>query len=136
MKQSITTLVEEAFKDPKKISVSHIQELVSDSVRMFVQMQADLSSSDPEVREKARVCAEEMRKELEAQANRVLEKSGLSKEELQAISEDAKNFSPEEWDALSSARERFAEFRAEKLPPPDEGSKKRAKKSSKTWLVG
>ena len=78
------------------------------------------------------MAAEELKKKIEEETKRVCEKTGMTPEQLMEYAEDPKNFSPEQWSAISSTKKKLESGLDDaKKDIKSEGSEKTLRKKSK-----
>ncbi len=141
MEEKIEKL-EELYKEINELTPDKMDMVVSESIHTFEQILEKLNEGTKEEKEAAMQHAKRLKSQLEKQADDAMQALKISKDELNAYASDKKNFSEEEWAALSKAREELSSYRehidetrsVEELKEENEKPKKKRAKSAK-WLA-
>lgn len=137
MSIQLEKLIQEAFSDLKALTPDKLQNLIQETMKVFMVLQEKAKSSDPEARNEAVKAAFSLKETLQAQTESLCQKLGMDPSQLALFAENATNFSGEEWDHLSSVKKEMEAFKQEFAPQHKKAPiVKKAKKAPKTWLVG
>ncbi len=124
MKTKILEKFDEIFSDMEKLNAEKLEKLVHESLKFFDDLKAALESSNEEEKKEAMSIAQELQKRLEEQAEKAYRASGMTKEEISAFTENANNFTKEEWESFKKAKEELFDFQKEVLKEKTEGAEK------------
>lgn len=131
-----------------------LQEVFEDSVEYFERFKYVMMNGTPEEKKEAVKKVMILKKKIEEETKRVCDKTGLTPEQLAAYSNNPKNFSPDQWNAIEGAKKKLEEgvgtlkkavkAKKEGKEPPKEGgdnpskeggeSSKKKKKPPKNWI--
>ena len=98
------------FENFDEVTPDSLQNLIGESIKVFEGIVSKLNSPDEEERKKALKQAEELRDTLEKQAQNALEKAGLDKSAVNKFINNPDNFSPDEWEAIQSAKKEISSY--------------------------
>lgn len=132
MNKGYIKLLNETFENLQEINPEKVKELVLEMKKVFFEIQEKIASKDPEQYKQAEEIALQMKDVLEVQMHAMLEKSGMSLEDLRRIAQDPSSLGEKEQSLLKELREEFME-----LAPVEETAKK-AKKVRKpiSYIAG
>ncbi|NGX51531.1 MAG: hypothetical protein K1060chlam2_01400 [Chlamydiae bacterium] len=118
-----------------------LQEIFEDSVEYFERFKYIMINGTPEEKQKAVEKVMILKKKIEEETKRVCEKTGMTPDQLADYSNDPKNFSPEQWAAIDSAKKRLEgegkeaqKTPGEKKPEKGEEPPKKRRKKPKGWI--
>jgi len=84
-----------------------LQEVFEDSVEYFERFKHIMTTGTPEEKKKAVERVMVMKKRIEEETKRICDKTGMSEEQLAQFSNDPKNFSSGQWEAIESAKKKL-----------------------------
>lgn len=84
-----------------------LQEVFEDSVEYFERFKHVIMNGTQEEKQEAVKKVMILKKKIEEETKRVCEKTGLTPEQLTSFTNDPKNFSPEQWNAIEGAKKRL-----------------------------
>ena len=125
---------------------NHLQDIFEDSVEYFEHFKHILINGTSEEKKQAIERMGILKDMIEKETKKMVEKTGLSEEQMSKLSVDPKNFSEEQWDAIEGAKKKLQSGVEEikeiveeqtkgKAPPKKEGEEpKKTKKKPKHWL--
>ncbi len=124
-----------------------LQEVFEDSVEYFERFKYVMMNGTPEEKKEAVKKVMILKRKIEEETKRVCDKTGLTPEQLAAYSNDPKNFSQEQWNAIEGAKKKLEEgvgSLKDATKEKKEGeaaakgqgdaSKKKKKKPPKNWI--
>lgn len=125
-----------------------LQEVFEDSVEYFERFKYIMMNGTPEEKKEAVKKVMILKRKIEEETKRVCDKTGLTPQQLAAYSNDPKNFSPEQWNAIEGAKKKLDEGvsslkdaanmkkEGEAAPKKEahQDSKKKKKKPPKNWI--
>lgn len=118
-----------------------LQEVFEDSVEYFERFKHVMLNGTPEEKKEAVNKVVILKRKIEEETKRVCDKTGLTPEQLAAYSNDPKNFSKEQWNAIEGAKKKLDEGVASlkgKEETGGEGTSKENKKKKppapKNWI--
>jgi len=125
----------------------HLGAVFEDSVEFFQRFRHTLEHGTPDEKKQAIEEVVEMQELLQNETKKLSEESGLSAEELDKISQDPANYTPEQWTLINESRQKIeneaaqianmANFKEQPAPSREvtasEGEVKK-KKKKKTWV--
>ncbi|MCB1109388.1 MAG: hypothetical protein KDK64_00245 [Chlamydiia bacterium] len=143
-----------AFFDlPPEEKEGRLQEVFEDSVEYFERFKYVMLNGTKEEKKEAVKRVMMLKKKIEEETQKVCEKTGMSPEQLAAFSNNPKNFSEDQWNAIEGAKKKLEKGVGEikkavksKKPegeaPPEEGGgaaegeekPKKRKKPPKNWI--
>jgi len=129
---------EKLVKDLEGVSPENLEGFVHESLKLFHQVIEKLQSKDAKEREEALAMAESLKDSLEEQSHKAMEAVNMGAKELESFTNDPDNFTEEEWEALTSAKQNIASFQ-EEINKKDHSLSTAPKKASKrksTWITG
>ncbi|MEM8727955.1 MAG: hypothetical protein AAGE99_04520 [Chlamydiota bacterium] len=86
-----------------------LQEVFEDSVEYFERFKHVMMNGTPEEKQEAVKKVMILRRKIEEETKRVCDETGLTPEQLAAYSNDPKNFSQEQWNAIEGAKKKLEE---------------------------
>ena len=86
-----------------------LQEVFEDSVEYFERFKYIMMNGTPEEKKEAVKKVMILKRKIEEETKRVCDKTGLTPQQLAAYSNDPKNFSPEQWNAIEGAKKKLEE---------------------------
>ena len=111
---------------------ARLGEVFEDSVEYFERFKHIMKEGTPDQQKKAMERVVVLKKKIEEETKRVCEKTGMTPEQLMEYAEDPKNFSPEQWSAISSTKKKLESGLDDaKKDIKSEGSEKTLRKKSK-----
>ncbi|MEM8628977.1 MAG: hypothetical protein AAGF04_02750 [Chlamydiota bacterium] len=110
MKEKIEKL-EKLYQEMDELTPENMETLVAESLHAFEQILEKLQSGSDAEKEQAQKYADQLKTQLEKQAEEAVSALKISHEELEAFTNNRENFSDEEWEALSQAKEELASYR-------------------------
>ena len=111
---------------------ARLGEVFEDSVEYFERFKHIMKEGTPDQQKKAMERVAVLKKKIEEETKRVCEKTGMTPEQLMEYAEDPKNFSPEQWSAISSTKKKLESGLDDaKKDIKSEGSEKTLRKKSK-----
>ncbi len=141
-----------AFFDlPAEEKEGRLQEVFEDSVEYFERFKYMMLNGSKEEKKEAVKKVMMLKKKIEEETHRVCEKTGMTPEQLVEFSNNPKNFSDDQWDAIEGAKKRLEQGVGEikeavktkkegrtsvqEGVAPEEGKKtKKKKKPPKNWI--
>jgi len=128
---------------------TRLKEVFDDSVEYFERFKYVMLNGTPEEKKDAVQKVMILKKKIDEETQRVCKKTGMTPEQLAAYSNDPKNFSKEQWQAIKGAKEKLDEGVSDvkkavgdkregappkKPPGDDEGPPKKKHKKPKNWI--
>ncbi|MBI5346708.1 MAG: hypothetical protein HZB76_06170 [Chlamydiae bacterium] len=113
----------------------NLEALVEKSVSFFQQVSGDLANATDEDREKMVGVLKEIENNINLEFNKISEKVGISRSELEKIISDPSNFTDKENAFIQEFQKKFTaqtETGDEKVPAP--AKKAKAFRSKKSWM--
>lgn len=104
--------LEQIFENPEKINMADLEKLLFETLGFFDTIREQLSSDDPEVREKAMEEAAQLQEKLNLVTDKLYTKTGLTKEKAQQILSNPANFKPEDWAMMKNLEKELDHFQA------------------------
>lgn len=86
-----------------------LQEVFEDSVEYFERFKYIMMNGTPEEKKEAVKKVMILKRKIEEETKRVCDKTGLTPEQLAAYSNNPKNFSQEQWNAIEGAKKKLEE---------------------------
>ncbi len=124
-----------------------LPEVFEDSVEYFERFKYVIMNGTPEEKKEAVKKVMSLKRKVEEETKRVCDKTGLTTEQLAAYSNDPKNFSQEQWNAIKGAKKKLEEgvesFKDATKKKKESGAvskrkdgvlKKKKKKPPKNWI--
>ena len=139
----------EFFNLPAEEKETRLQEVFEDSVEYFERFKYVMLNGTKEEKKEAVKKVMTLKKRIEEETKRVCEKTGMTPEQLAAYSNNPKNFSDDQWNAIEGAKKKLEEGvgdikkiakakREGKKPEPTEAKgeepPKKRKKTPKNWI--
>lgn len=84
-----------------------LQEVFEDSVEYFERFKHIMINGTPEEKKQAVERVMSMKKRIEEETKKICEKTGMTEQQLAQFSNDPKNFSPGQWEAIESAKKKL-----------------------------
>ena len=84
-----------------------LQEVFEDSVEYFERFKHIMMNGTPEEKKEAVEHVMNMKKRIEAETKKICDKTGMTEEQLAQFSNDPKNFSPGQWEAIENAKKKL-----------------------------
>ena len=84
-----------------------LQEVFEDSVEYFERFKHIMMNGTPEEKKEAVERVMSMKKRIEDETKKICDKTGMSEEQLAQFSNDPKNFSPGQWEAIEKAKKKL-----------------------------
>ncbi|WP_420422059.1 hypothetical protein [Simkania sp.] len=111
-----------------------LQEVFEDSVEYFERFKHIMINGSPEEKKQAVERVMNMKKRIEEETKKICEKTGMTEEQLAQFSNDPKNFSPGQWEAIESAKKKLDKGVGDikKAAAEKSGGASKAEKSQKT----
>lgn len=103
--ESLKTLFH-AAAEGKPVNISAV---FQQSLRFFEELKGQLASGSTEDKQEAIDLMRQMYEQMIGDTKKIVEKSGLSEEQLAAFAENPANFSKEEWKAIQASKEQIQE---------------------------
>jgi hypothetical protein len=117
MAKNILEKFDELFSDVDAIDPAKIEIFVHESLKFFDELKTKLTSLDDKEREEAMKIAEQLQQRLELFAQKAIDKTGMTKEQLEEYVSQQSNFTPESWDSFQSAESEIKEYKKHITPP-------------------
>ncbi len=86
---------------------SRFLDIFEDAVEYFERFRHIMKTGEPKEKKKALEKMLMMKKALEEETQRVIQKTGLSEEQLARFANDPKNFSSEQWEVIRNTQKRL-----------------------------
>lgn len=115
--------------DPKE-KEKRLQEVFEDSVEYFERFKHIMINGSSEEKKEAASKVMLLKKKIEEETKRICDKTGLTPEQLAAYSNNQKNFSSDQWNAIEEAKKKLEEG-VESLKNAKNGNNKTEIKSKK-----
>ena len=88
---------------------SRLHEIFEDSVEYFERFKYIMTNGTPEEKEKATKKVMILKQKIEEETKKVCDNTGFTPEQLATYSNDPKNFSSEQWNAIEEAKKKLAQ---------------------------
>lgn len=102
--------LDKIFETPEKVDMSQLETLLFETLKFFDAIRDKMSSTDPEVREKAMKEAVLMQEKLNQVTDKIYSKTGLTREKAQQILSNPSNFKPDEWNTMKNMEKELNQF--------------------------
>ncbi len=83
-----------------------LDEVFSQSLQFFEHLKVQIQKGTPEEKREALVMMTEMYKEMIEETKKITQQSGMTEEQLLTFAENPGNFTPEQWEAIQSSKDR------------------------------
>ena len=103
---TLNSLVE----NPEKVSMAQLESILIETLKFFDSIRGKLTSEDLDVRSKAMDEAAEMQDKLNQIADKMYEKTGLTKEKAAQILSNPSNFKSEDWETMKNMEKELGYF--------------------------
>jgi hypothetical protein len=124
MTNNVLQKFDDLFKNLDNLSMDKVESLVHESLKFFEHLKEKLQSPNEEERKEAQRLAEEVQKNLQAQAEKAYEATGLSRHELDNFLGSSANFSSEEWGVLQRTQKELSEYQSGLFKKPGDAPPK------------
>ncbi len=137
--------VMQLFHDAAEGEKINLEEVFQQSFQLFEHIKDQIATGTPDEKREALRMMSEMYTQMIKDSKRIAESSGMTEEQLLSFADNPSNFTPEQWNAMQSSKERIRaageELSAslektgiEKKPAP-QGKKPKDKKTKKSeWM--
>lgn len=102
--------LEKISENPEKVNVQELESLLLETLKFFDGIREKMTSSDPQVRDKAMEEALEMQEKLNKITESIYAKTGLTKEKANQILSNPANFKPDDWEAMKKMQKELSHF--------------------------
>lgn len=137
-KPNILEKIDELFGDPQAPDMQKLELLISETLRFFEYIRAQMQSPKEEDRKEAIEMAQKLQQKLEGLADKSLASSGMSRDQLYTLLSNPNNFSGEEWQKFKTAEKEISDYRKDILKDPETKASalkpSNIKTSKKEWL--
>jgi len=116
--KELITMINNKFMDtlnslvenPEKVSMAQLESILIETLKFFDSIRGKLTSEDLDVRSKAMDEAAEMQDKLNQIADKMYEKTGLTKEKAAQILSNPSNFKSEDWETMKNMEKELGYF--------------------------
>lgn len=99
------------LENPEKITMGQLESLLLDTLSFFDSIRDNLTSTDDTIRGKAMDEAAEMQDKLNQIANKLYEKTGMTKEQAEQFITNPNNFKKEDWNTMKNMEKEIGNLR-------------------------
>jgi len=124
----------------------NLDEVFSQSLEFFQHLRAQMEKGGPEEKKEAVAMMSEMYQQMMAETKKIIERSGLSEEQLLSFAENPANFTTQQWQQIQESKQKITDagrdltqviqtLTKDSLPKKDEKKDEGHKKSKKSeWI--
>jgi len=96
------------FHEAAEGKTLHLEEVFQQSLAFFEHLKEQVATGSEEDRQEAMKMMAELHTQMTSASQKIVERSGMTEEQLIAYSENPVNFSKEQWESIQASREQVA----------------------------